>query len=128
ITIVVLKLNTRAGLGVLRRDLDYLHKLSARDVECDECVFEWQQLEDVAGAQIAGRDVVFTQATAVHDRERDWFSEFRFCLCSHSVADEIPERACANPFFRKSAFEPSDHFTQLTYFLAVRRDDFFDVR
>src|ERR1044072_2028330 len=101
-------MDPRAGLRILRRDLDYLHKLSARDVECDECVFEWQQLEDVAGAQIAGCDVVFTQATGIHDRECDWFSEFRFCLRSHCVADKISERACARTLFRESAFEPSD--------------------
>ena len=35
IAIVVLKLDTRAGLGVLRRDCNYIRELSAGDVECN---------------------------------------------------------------------------------------------
>src|SRR3954451_23186524 len=112
IPIVVFELNTRPRLGIFCRNLKYLHKLFPGYVERDECVLKRQQLEDVAGAQVTGADVVFTQTTRIHDREHDGFSEFRCCLRSHAVADEVAERACAHACLAESAFESSDHLAQ----------------
>src|SRR5688572_6804367 len=122
-------MNTRARLCVAGSDrLKYLQQLRAVYLESDECILERQQLEDVAGAQLARGDLVLSQAAGVGDGERDGLAEPGFCLRADAVSYKVAERACAGAVLLERAIEFADDEAQRLYFFTVRSEHLFNRR